>query len=310
MDVSIVIVNYFTSHYLKECLASIKQFSEGFSYEIIIVDNSVEKQEFKKIVEICRDFKNIKVIDSGENLGFGRANNLGVKSSQGEYLFFLNSDTKLLNNAIFELLQVLKDNKNIGACASNLYSKDLKGNASFGLNKTLLINQLALFRPRYIYLNHKNSLKFNNSNNIKFINGYLSGAAFFIKKSLFNEIKGFSDDIFMYGEDVLLSQEVLKRGYKLANVPSSKILHYEGGADTSYYSDFKISNYVNGNYISIIQSFGEKAVKKYLRTGYKAFYIKYLILKHKKQEIDSKNKYKLHLSYKAKYQSIKKSKTY
>lgn len=97
MDVSIIIVNYNTRQLLANCLASIFKETRDVSYEVIVVDNASSdgSRDF-----ICLLYPQVIWINSGENLGFGRANNLGVKNAKGEYLFFLNSDTILLNNAI------------------------------------------------------------------------------------------------------------------------------------------------------------------------------------------------------------------
>ena len=90
MDVSIIIVNYNTRQLLADCLASIFKETSGFSYEVIIVDNASRdgSQDF-----ICQLYPQVIWINSGKNLGFGRANNLGAKVAKGEYLFLLNSDT-------------------------------------------------------------------------------------------------------------------------------------------------------------------------------------------------------------------------
>lgn len=96
MDVSIIIVNYNTKRLTCQCIDSIIEKTEGVSFEIIVVDNnSTDGSQ-----ELLSHDNRIVFIEAGENLGFGKANNLGFKKSTGKYLFFLNSDTILLNNAL------------------------------------------------------------------------------------------------------------------------------------------------------------------------------------------------------------------
>ena len=96
MDVSIIIVNYNTKELTAACINSIFQYTEGVEFEVILVDNAStdgSREFFRKDTRII-------LIESEINLGFGRANNLGYEYSHGKYVFLLNSDTYLLNNAV------------------------------------------------------------------------------------------------------------------------------------------------------------------------------------------------------------------
>ena len=96
MDVSIIIVNYNTKNLTLQCIDSIYEKTIGVSFEIIIVDNnSTDGSQ-----ELLSQDNRIVFVEAGENLGFGKANNLGVEKSNGKFIFFLNSDTILVNNAI------------------------------------------------------------------------------------------------------------------------------------------------------------------------------------------------------------------
>ena len=95
-DISIIIVNYNTLHVLRPCLDSIIEQTIGIDYEIIVVDNGSTDGSIEALSADSR----ITLISTGENLGFGRANNKGLEQAKGEYIFFLNSDTLLKNNAV------------------------------------------------------------------------------------------------------------------------------------------------------------------------------------------------------------------
>ena len=96
MNISIIIVNYNTREVTKQCLDSIFKWTKDVSFEVIVVDNN--SHDGSK--EMLASYPNIKYVQSGGNLGFGKANNLGYKFSSGRYILLLNSDTYLLNNAI------------------------------------------------------------------------------------------------------------------------------------------------------------------------------------------------------------------
>lgn len=98
MDVSIIIVNYNTYDLTLDCINSIKEKTNNIKYEIIVVDNNSPN----RIIENLK-LENVRLVLNSKNGGFGYANNIGNKYAKGKYLFFLNSDTILMNNAIFEL---------------------------------------------------------------------------------------------------------------------------------------------------------------------------------------------------------------
>lgn len=122
MDVSIIIVNYKTPELVVECIRSIREKTTGISYEIIIVDNDSKDNSLEIFsTELEED---IKVVVANENLGFGKANNLGAQHATGKYLFLLNSDTLLINNAIQILYQYIEKNNHIGV-VGGIYSHQI-----------------------------------------------------------------------------------------------------------------------------------------------------------------------------------------
>ena len=88
VDVSIIFVNYKSPEMTLNAVDSVIANSQGFSYEIIVVDNSDDKQEFEKLNNLLIGKAN--VIDAKGNLGFGKGNNVGANVSNGDYLYFLN----------------------------------------------------------------------------------------------------------------------------------------------------------------------------------------------------------------------------
>ena len=103
MDVSIIIVNYNTKDLTKKCIESVIKYTTNILYEIILVDNASmdgSKELFEKDIRI-------KYIYNSTKDGFGKANNLGLKYSSGKYVFLLNSDTILMNNAVYQFYKAM-----------------------------------------------------------------------------------------------------------------------------------------------------------------------------------------------------------
>ena len=120
--VSIIIVNYNTKELTLNCIGSIIEFTINLRYEIIVVDNSS-----------CDGSCEAIIVESNTNLGFGKANNLGAKYANGEFLFFLNSDCLLIENTIKKMHDYFEINKNtnIGAIGCILLDKEKKINTSY-----------------------------------------------------------------------------------------------------------------------------------------------------------------------------------
>lgn len=271
LDVSIIFVNYKTNTLLQDALKSVVEESSGFSYEVIIVDNSQDEEEFNKLKALQNE--NVHLIDAKANLGFGKANNLGSKIAKGRYLYFLNTDTLLINNAIFFLKEYLDKHNNVGVVGSNLYTKELKPNHSFfpiekNLRGEKKMSSLFLATKKKLGGNRPD---FNYSNEPVEIKGYACGASLMIRKDVFDQLGGFDKDIFMYAEESLLCYRVIHEcNLKIVNVPSSKIIHFEG-ASFKGVTEWRAKTIADGNYIYYLKAFGkQEALKamKYMKRQY------------------------------------------
>lgn len=129
MDVSIIIVNYCSAKMVAECVESIFEKTKGIDYEIIIVDNDSRDNSEAFLKSTLGD--STTLISAGENLGFGKANNLGAAYAKGEYLLLLNPDTLLVNNAIKVLYDYIKTHPETGVVGGNLYSPEMKAVPSY-----------------------------------------------------------------------------------------------------------------------------------------------------------------------------------
>lgn len=221
MDVSIIIVNYNTKQLLADCLATVFEKTKDVAYEVIVVDNASTDGSEEYIIE---RFPNIKWISSGENLGFGRANNLGAKYASGKYLFFLNSDTLLLNNAIRIFFDYAESHQyeKIGTLGSWLLDKNGTPNSSFGFFPCAT-NEIKYLLGKYQLPISNDIIEEKNVD-------YITGADLFIEKRLFDEMDGFDKNIFMYYEETDLQYRIARRGLSRKVIPGPRIIHLEGGS--------------------------------------------------------------------------------
>ncbi len=219
-SVSIVIVNYNTRELLSNCLQSVYDNTAGVAYEVIIVDNaSTDGSE----AYITSRFPDVKWIGSKENLGFGKGNNLGMNMANGEYLFLLNSDTILRNNAIKIFYDYAEDHKseNIGALGCWLKTKEGSIGASYGFFPSV--------HYELSYLAGKVKRKTQETPSEKDVD-YIIGADLFMRRDLFNELGGFDPNFFMYYEETDLQKRMEQRGKSRRLILGPEIVHLEGGS--------------------------------------------------------------------------------
>ena len=228
IDVSIIIVNYNTCQLTKNCIDSIFEHTQGISFEIILVDNA--STDGSK--DVFEHDSRITYIYNNQNLGFGRANNLGNKYATGKYLFLLNSDTVLTGNSIIELYRFLEEHEGYASCGANLVNAEGENCSCHG-NFPSLLNDFSavgfnLFYRKY-YRNKVVIVQKINEGDITNVD-YVCGADIFIRKSVFDELGGFDSDYFMYYEETDLYYRMRKAGHRSCILSHISIIHLEGAS--------------------------------------------------------------------------------
>ena len=237
--VSIIIVNYNTRQLTLDCLKSIYQHTKDIDFEVIVVDNASSDGSIEAIRE---SFPIVKVIEPNENLGFGRANNLGAKYAKGEYLFLLNSDTLLIENSIKKLYDFYIENQgklHIGVLGCTLVDKDLNLIHSGGDFPT--ISRYIFDHPfrvlNKIFKTNKSTFKKFSYNDILTKVDMVTGADMFLSKKSFDKVGGFDERFFLYYEETDMEHRLTKLGYSHYIINTTKIIHLEGGSMS--YSNWK-----------------------------------------------------------------------
>ncbi|EKE03514.1 MAG: hypothetical protein ACD_20C00196G0010 [uncultured bacterium] len=235
MDVSIILVSYNTKDLTKNCLKSIFEKTQDLNFDVWIVDNASKDGSIEMIEE---EFPWVKLIESNENLGFGRANNLAIRKTDAKYVFLLNTDTILVNNAIKILFDLMEkpENNNVACCGGQLFNEDLSLQTSyadfptlknlflksFGLNIVSRIN-------RFRYLHKKKSLSGNNGQqNINQDVDIIIGADMLLRKSALEKAGLFNERFFLYFEEAELCFKLKKHGFKIIYIPEAQIVHLCG----------------------------------------------------------------------------------
>ena len=237
MDVSIIIVNYNTRDLLKDCLISIYKHTTEINFEVIVSDNgsvdgSIEmlKQEFPQVV----------LIENNANLGFGTANNRGLAVAKGKYIFYLNSDTVLLNNAVkffYDYWENSADKESLGALGCNLLDADGKLTHSFEsfpsskkILKDTTFDFLRIVRlTLFFFLSESFSFtkKPAAQKERKAFYGtvdYIIGADLFLRN---NESAQFDEEYFLYYEDTDLQRKLAHLGLSRQIIQGPVIQHLE-----------------------------------------------------------------------------------
>lgn len=287
IDVSVIIVNYNTLELTRNTIDSVIMKTFNLNYEIILIDNNSEDGSKEFFEENYKD--KIIFIKNTQNIGFGRANNKASKIAKGKYLFFLNSDTLLINNAIKILFDFIEKNENVAVCGGNLYDQNMQPALSYkeemlGYNSELL----SKIKEKVFFRINKKALKiFNYTSNPKRVSIVL-GADFMIRTKVFRELNGFDESFFMYHEESELCFRVLKGNYLIYNVPESKIIHLEGKSTKFKIEKFKMER--QGKYLFFYKTKGKKSIKK----AYILSQISYLLtLKIKKIKINREIYFKM-----------------
>lgn len=215
MDISIIIVNYNSKRFLYNCVNSIVNSLADINYEVIVVDNNSTDNSF----DLCRSINDgrIKMIPLSENLGFAKANNLGVKHSSGSILHFLNPDTEVDYKLAEDYKRVLSNSLNNFVYVNPL--RDTDGTVYYGKNYIPdTLNYL-----RYLFCRSKTKW-------------YYIGASVILSRKVFDIIGGWNEDIFMYEEDSDLFFKINKNNIPIIELPAI-IFHYGGGS-----SEFAFTN--------------------------------------------------------------------
>jgi hypothetical protein len=190
---------------------------------------------------LAREFPGVIFIQSEQNLGFGRANNLGAQRAQAGTLLFLNPDTELVGPALDILYKQLRSLPSAGAVGAKLLNPDRTIQTSCVQATPTILNQaidtelLRKWFPRASLWGIKALSACDGSWAEAEI---LSGACIMAGRKVFQEVGMFSSAYFMYCEDTELCYQIRQAGFKNYYIPEATIIHYEGSSTKQLQNQF------------------------------------------------------------------------
>ncbi len=230
MELSIIIVSFNTKEFIEKCIESIYRSDfDKTKYEIIAVDNASSdgSAEF-----VRKHFPKVLVMENEDNLGFSKANNIGVRNSRGKFILFLNPDTEVDKNTLSYMILFMEKHKDVGVstCFVRLSNGNLDDGSHRGFptpwSSFCYFSGLAKIFPRS-----------------KLFSGYtmgwldltkehevdsVVGAFIMVRREAGNAINWWDEDYFFYGEDIDFCYRLKEKGWKVSFVPKVSVLHYKG----------------------------------------------------------------------------------
>ncbi len=202
IDLSIIIVNYNNRKVLKDCLASIYSSTRKASFEIIVSDNGSTDGSGQMV---RTEFPQAKLIENGENLGFIKASNLGLKIYRGRYAMLLNNDTVVKSGAFDRMINFMDKTPEAGACAPKLLNTD-----------GTIQHQGGLFIKKF----------WNASSPI--VIDFAIGACLLVRRDVIDRIGFLDEKLFFYNDDLDWCLRIRRAGFKIYFIPDAEVIHYGG----------------------------------------------------------------------------------
>ncbi|MDD5580547.1 MAG: glycosyltransferase family 2 protein [Methylobacter sp.] len=240
MDLSIIIVNWNSVEFLKKCLDLVIAGTQAINYEIIVIDSA----SFDGCEEMLREhYPEVVFIQCQENVGFAHANNIAFEKSCGSKVLFLNPDTEIDGSAINTIYNYLQKLPKAGAIGCKLLNTDRTIQTSCIQSFPTILNQILdseFLRKRM----PSSSLwgmapLFNNKTEPALVD-VISGACIMMERKVFEKIGKFSEEYFMYTEDIDLCYKAKQARYINYYVPEARIIHHGGGSSQEAKSNFAV----------------------------------------------------------------------
>jgi GT2 family glycosyltransferase len=228
IDASIILVSYNTIDFTRQCLKSIYNNVKDISFEVICIDNHSQDGTSEMIKN---DFKDVLLIESEENLGYARANNLGISRSTGRYVILLNSDTVVLPGSLEQTIEFMQRNPDAGAASPKLLNPD--GSIQYCIRslpdiKTAFFQSIGwhkLFPGNKITAKYyKIDLDYNKVLSVDSI----GTTCYVIRREVLEKVGLLSEDFFLYNVDLDYNKRIKDAGYNIYYLPKPQIIHYGG----------------------------------------------------------------------------------
>jgi GT2 family glycosyltransferase len=232
IDVSIIIVNWNTKDLLLNCIESLYRETKNVTMEIIVVDNGSSDGSTEAVET---SYPQVTVIGNNENLGFARANNVGISNSKGRYVCLVNSDIKALDAVVDQLCAYMDQHSEIGAIGPKTVNDDMSIRVNTRKFPTLwntfcetfflvdLFPKNKLFRGRTMtWFSHMDTRNVD----------VLSGCFLMVRREVVDKVGVLDDRFFIYGEDTDWCKRMNLNNWDVVFFADTKAIHYAGASSS------------------------------------------------------------------------------
>ncbi len=232
-NISIIIVSWNARGYLRDCLNSICQTGGGLVREVIVVDNASSDGSPEMV---AADFPEVNLIRSATNLGFARANNLGIKAAKGDYLALVNSDVVVHAGCFPQLIKFMESHPQAGLIGPHVLGRDGKLQRtcrrlpsvwstvceSFGLD-TAFANHAAFSGREMRHWKQDQTAEVE----------VLSGCFWLARRTAVERVGGLDERFFFYAEDVDWCKRFRDARWQTWYVNEATATHFGGGSSSN-----------------------------------------------------------------------------
>jgi GT2 family glycosyltransferase len=232
MKLSIIILCWNDAKVIGDCLQSIYATTQSLDFEVIVSDNGSTDGSLEFI---RKSYPQVRLIENGKNLRFAKANNVGIRASQGEYVLILNPDTIIHEGTLDKIVSFADRHPEAGAFGCRVLNSDssyqgcirplptIRGEWIAALHLNALACVSNWFHPN-IYVGWKGDTE-------RTV-GWLAGCFILIRGDLLRRLGGFDEQFFYYHEDMDLCRRAWQEGTSILYTPDVSITHL-GGQSTS-----------------------------------------------------------------------------
>jgi len=237
--VFLVILNWNGGEMTLDCLQSLEGIkSDGFSVEVIVVDNGSTDDSVERI---RKTEPKVKIVENKKNLGFAEGNNVGIRyalENRADYICLLNNDTRVDPDFLVELFKVAQSDKKIGLIGGKIYFEKkyefFKDKYKDSQRGKVIWYAGGLIDWNNVYASHRGVNEVDTGQYDQTVETeYISGCLMFGAREMFRKAGLFDKRYYLYFEDVDLSQRIRKEGFKLIFYPKAKIWHLNSGSSGS-----------------------------------------------------------------------------
>lgn len=228
---SLIVLSWNTREITLACLDSILANPPDVPWELIVIDNASTDGSAEAIEARLKAVPHVSVVRNTTNLGFTGGNNQGIEIAGAGVVGLLNSDTVVPHGALTGLFEFLQGHEDVGVVGPCLTHDDGSPTTSFGYFPNAWSIFTTAFLPGWMWGNARRALGVipDASMSEPVDVDYVSGAAFFTKRKVIDQVGAFdSDTFFAYFEETDWCLRIKRAGWRVVFLPGTKIVHLEG----------------------------------------------------------------------------------